>query len=86
MNGLIRSLEKIKSECEDPALKRLNQHHDENLDDFTRLKRQIAAKVREARFMIKDRDKLEAETPGTRHTVEASSNVRKLLKVTTLSL
>ena len=30
--------------------------------------------------MIKDRDELELKNPGTKHTVEASFNIRKTIK------
>jgi len=80
MNGLIKRLEKIKSECEDPALKRKAAEKDENIDEFTSLKRKFAADVKQLRKMIKERDELEAVNPGSTHTVEASHNIRKTMK------
>jgi len=80
MNGLIKRLEKIKSECADPALKKGLAAQEGDMDEFTRLKKKIAIEVKEVRLLIKDRDKLEGEAPGSKHTVEASANIRKALK------
>jgi len=78
MNELIRKLKKIEDECVEK--KALVEQQNENIDEFTRLKRKIANDLNDARKMIKDRDELELSTPGTRHTVEASQNVRRKIK------
>jgi t-SNARE complex subunit (syntaxin) len=78
MNALMKKLEKIQSECVEK--KGLIQPADDKADEFTRIKKKIAADMLEVRQMIKDRDELEATASGTRHTVEASHNIRSKLK------
>jgi len=74
----MKRLQKIEDECVEK--KGLVENKDENVDEFTRLKRKIATDLNDARRMIKERDELELSTAGTRHTVEASHNIRKKIK------
>lgn len=78
MNQLMRKLQKIEDECVEK--RGLVDQKDENIDEFTRIKRKIAFDLAEARKMIKERDELELSSAGTRHTVEASHNIRKKIK------
>jgi len=74
----MRKLQKIEDECVEKR-KQVEQV-DENMDEFTRIKKKIAYDMAELRKMIKERDELELSNSGTRHTVEASHNIRKLVK------
>jgi len=74
----MRRLEKIQSECVEK--KSLIAEGDDKADEFTRIRRKVAADLAEVRQMIKDRDELELSTSGTRHTVEASHNIRSKIK------
>jgi SYP7 family syntaxin len=78
MNALMKKLEKIQSEC----VEKKGQVVDLNdkSDEFTRIKKKVAAEINEARQLIKDRDELELTAAGTRHTVEASHNIRSKIK------
>lgn len=74
----MKKLEKIQSEC----VEKKGQVVDLNdkSDEFTRLRKKVAADIAEARQLIKDRDELELKAPGTRHTVEASHNIRSKIR------
>lgn len=74
----MKRLHKIQDECVDK--KALVAEADDKADEFTRIKRKVAAELAEVRQMIKDRDELELSTAGTRHTVEASHNIRSKIK------
>lgn len=78
MNALMKKLEKIQSEC----VEKKGQVVDPNdkSDEFTRIKRKVAAELAEVRQQIKDRDELELTAAGTRHTVEASHGIRSKIK------
>jgi len=51
-----------------------------DLDQFTIMKRKIGQDIKTIREKIKARDEMEASTSGTRFTVEASHEIRKLIK------
>jgi len=74
----MRKLEKIQNECVEK--KGLVADTDDKTDEFTRLKKKVAAELNEVRQLIKNRDELELSTSGTRHTVEASHNIRAQIK------
>jgi len=79
MNGLLRRLEKIRAECvvQGPGKNKANEP---NLDEFTRLKNKISAELKEVRRLVKDREQLEVDAPGTVATVEVSSQIRNTMK------
>jgi len=74
----MKKLQRIQDECVEKQ--GLVETKDENVDEFTRVKKKVAFELNEVRKMIKERDELELSTAGTRHTVEASHNIRKKLK------
>jgi len=74
----MRKLQKIQDECVEKQA--LVEQNNENIDEFTRIKKKVAFELNEVRKLIKERDELELSTAGTRHTVEASHNIRKKLK------
>jgi len=78
MNALMKKLEKIQSECVEKKGQIVDT--DDKTDEFTRIRRKVAAEINEARQLIKDRDELELTASGTRHTVEASHNIRSKIK------
>jgi len=78
MNALMKKLEKIQSECVEKKGQVVDA--DDKSDEFTRIRRKVAAELNEARQLIKDRDELELTASGTRHTVEASHNIRAKIK------
>jgi len=78
MNSLMRKLEKIQNDCVDK--KGTVTDPDDKSDEFTRMKRKVAADLNEVRQLIKNRDELELSTAGTRHTVEASHIIRSKIK------
>lgn len=53
---------------------------EQDLDEFSRLKRKLATQTRNIRQLIKDRDELEKTAPGTVATVEISHQIRSALK------
>lgn len=79
MIGLLKRLQKIQDECTD---KNKNDAHaeDENVDEFTRLKKKVAREVKEIRHLIQERDQLEKDAPGSVATVEVSHNIRSKMK------
>jgi SYP7 family syntaxin len=79
MNGLLKRLKKIEDECVDKK-GTTTQVPDEDMDEFTRLKRKVATQTRNIRQLIKDRDELEKTAPGTVATVEISHQIRTALK------
>jgi len=79
MNGLLKRLQKIEDECVDKKGTTTNVP-DEDMDEFTRLKRKVATQTRNLRQLIKDRDELEKTAPGTVATVEISHQIRTALK------
>jgi len=78
MNQLMRRLKKIEDECVEK--KKLVAEADDKADEFTRIRRKVANELADIRQLIKDRDELELSTAGTRHTVEASHNIRSKIK------
>jgi len=74
----MKKLQKIQDECVEKQA--LVDPKDDNMDEFTRVKKKLAFEIAEARKLIKERDELELSTAGSRHTVEASHNIRKKLK------
>jgi len=79
MNGLLRKLQKIQDECVEK--KGTNTDVPEtDVDEFTRIKRKIAAQAKNIRELIKDRDELEKSAPGTVATVERSQQIRTAVK------
>jgi len=74
----MKKLEKIQSECVEKKGQIVDT--DDKTDEFTRIRRKVAAEINEARQLIKDRDELELTASGTRHTVEASHNIRSKIK------
>jgi len=79
MNALMKKLEKIQSECVEKKGQVVDPN-DKTMDEFTRIKKKVAAEINDARQLIKDRDELELTASGTRHTVEASHNIRSKIK------
>lgn len=75
----MKKLQKIEDECVEKK-GTTTQVPDEDLDEFSRLKRKVAVQTKNLRQMIKDRDDLEKSAPGTVATVEISHNIRKALK------
>jgi len=51
-----------------------------DIDEFTRIKRKIAAQTKDVRQLIKNRDELEKTAPGTVATVEISQQIRTTIK------
>jgi len=80
MYGLLRRLETIQRDCLDGANLKAADPADQGLDEFTRLKKKIATDIRQIRVLIKDRDEMEKDAPGTVATVELSHNIRAKLK------
>jgi len=78
MNALLKRLQKIQDECVEK--KALIQQDQGEVDQFTILKRKVAQDIKTIREKIKERDELEASTSGTRHTVEASHEIRTLFR------
>jgi len=79
MNALIKKLQKIQDECvEKKPL--VGQQDPADMDQFTLLKKKVAQDLSNLRVKIKERDELEASTSGTRHTVEASHEIRTLFR------
>jgi len=79
MNGLLKRLKKIEDECVDKKGDN-NQVPEQDLDEFSRLKRKVAVQTRNIRQLIKDRDELEKTAPGTVATVEISHQIRTALR------
>jgi len=79
MNSLMRKLEKIQDECVEKKGLAQDDPNDKS-DEFTRLKKKVAFELNEVRQLIKNRDELELSTSGTRHTVEASHQIRSKIK------
>lgn len=78
MNGLLKRLQKIESECVEKKGEEKGQEGD--IDEFTRLKKKIAVQSRNIRQLIKDRDELEKTAPGTVANVEISQEIRNGIK------
>eukprot|EP00158_Paraphelidium_tribonemae_P002089 Partr_v1_DN25113_c0_g1_i2_m76941 putative NA len=53
---------------------------EKNLDEFTRLKKSIHKDAKEVRQLIKDREELLANKPGSKEVAEASHKIRAKLK------
>jgi SYP7 family syntaxin len=79
MNGLMKRLKKIQDECVDKQ-GAVVQQGDDKADEFTRLKKKLAAEVKNIRQLIHDRDDMEQTAPGTVATVELSHQIRSALK------
>lgn len=74
----MKRLQKIQDECvekQGPAAVM-----DENMDEFTRIKKKLAWQVKNIRQLIHDRDDMEKTAPGTVATVELSHKIRHALK------
>jgi len=79
MNGLLKRLKKIEDECVEKK-GTTTDVPEQDLDEFSRLKKKIAVQTRNIRQLIKDRDDLEKTAPGTVATVEISHQIRTALK------
>jgi len=79
MNGLMAKLRYIQEECGGGEN---GGHHeeDQNLDDFTRLKKRIAREIKQIRRDIQEREDLLSHGTNNPQTIQLSSNIRNQLK------
>jgi len=80
MNELMGKLQVIRDNCEDPSLKKAKKQEEKNLDDWARLKKQIAKDTREIRKEIEERNALLGKSGNNAATVRMSSEIRGKLK------
>lgn len=78
MNGLMKKLKQIQDECVEKQGQLIIT--DQNIDEFTRLKKKLAFQVKNIRQLIADRDDMEKTAPGTVATVELSQQIRQAMK------
>jgi len=80
LDNVISRLEFISSKCQDPKERKKKDKEEAELDDFTRLKKQIAQQVKETRKEIEERNKLLGETSNTVATAKQSQAIRTRIR------
>jgi len=74
----MKKLKQIQDECVEKQGQLIIT--DQNIDEFTRLKKKLAFQVKNIRQLIADRDDMEKTAPGTVATVELSQQIRQAMK------
>eukprot|EP01114_Cavostelium_apophysatum_P007618 TRINITY_DN1975_c0_g1_i2.p1 TRINITY_DN1975_c0_g1~~TRINITY_DN1975_c0_g1_i2.p1 ORF type:complete len:277 (-),score=68.62 TRINITY_DN1975_c0_g1_i2:35-865(-) len=80
LENLIQRLEFVHERCGDPKARKKREEEEAKLDDFGRLKKQIARDVKDARQQIEERNQLLGETDNTVATAKMSSAIRTKLR------
>lgn len=80
MNGYMKRLEKIQVECNVKPANNDKDGKQEEQDEFSRKKKRIAALIKDVKMKIEEREKLELDAPGSKFTVEVSSQIRTQMR------
>jgi len=80
LENVLTRLEDIASKCQDPSIRKKKEQEESEMDDFTRLKKQIAQQVKETRKEIEERNKLLGETSNTVATAKQSQAIRTKIR------
>jgi len=80
LDNLISRIQTIHDKCGDPKERKRKEEEEANLDDFTRLKKQIAKEIKETRQQIQERNELLSQTDSTVATAKMSSGIRSRLR------
>jgi len=80
LDNLISRIEFVAEKCGDPTKKKRREEDEAKLDEFSRLRIQIARDVKETRKMITERNELLGETSNTVVTAKQSSAIRTKIK------
>jgi len=80
MNSLMEVLIKIQEDTADQSAKKKQQEEEKDMDEFTKIKRQISRDIKEVRKRIEERNQLLGKTDNNTVTVRMSSDVRNKLK------
>jgi len=64
----------------DPKKKKKQEEEEKNMDEFTRLKKQISRDIKDARNRIQERNELLGKTDNNTTTVKMSGDIRNRLK------
>jgi len=75
-------LYKIQEQTQDvdPKKKKAKEEEEKNMDEFTRLKKQISRDIKDVRKRIEERNELLGKTDNNTTTVKMSSDIRNRLK------
>ena len=80
-NPLLKILYEIEIECADAIEKQRTEETEKNLDNFTKMKRRLAAEMRDLRKAIDERNQLLGKKKGDRAQVaKDSAAIRKRIK------
>lgn len=80
LDSLIARMELVADKCGDPRDKKKKEQDEAAMDEFTRLRRQIAREVKETRQDIERRNELLGETSNTVVTAKQSAGIRTRIK------
>jgi len=80
LDNLIQRLEYVHDKCRDPKDRKKQEQDEANMDEFTRLKKEIAKEIKETRAAIEERNELLGETENTVATAKMSSSIRTRLR------
>jgi len=82
MNQLMGILLKIQDECQDvdPKKKKAQEKAEKDMDEFTKLKKNISRDIKEVRKRIEERNELLGKVDNNTTTVKLSSEIRNKLK------
>jgi len=80
LDSLIARVEVIHDKCRDPKEKKKKEEDEANLDEFGRLKKQIAREIKETRQQIAERNDLLGQTDNTTATAKMSSGIRSRIR------
>jgi len=81
MNELMLKLQYIQDQCMDPEERKKRIEAEKAMDEFTRIRKQMARDVKQLRQQIQERNELLGSAgEGTRATVEASARIRRMIK------
>jgi len=80
LDSVIQRLEFVADKCRDPKERKQKEKEESQMDEFTRLKKQIAKEVKETRKEIEERNSLLGETSNTVATAKQSQSIRNKIR------